>query len=311
MSSALHDTAVCPMCRADLVWDVHVARCRACGAAYEIHDGMPVLRPRDVENEPSKAAQLAYYAGVADEDEYEITRPRGTPPLHQWFLAEKSRRALSALPVRTLTTALVVCGGSGLDAEWLTRSGLKTVCTDISIDATERAAERARRFGLGYETAAADVERLPFPDRSFDLVLVHDGLHHLDRPAVGLAEMARVARHAVSVTEPAAAAVTRLAVRLGVAERVEDAGNEVARLTENAVADALESAGYVVAASERYAMFYRHHAGPVARAFSAPGLCAAARGGWGALNAVAGRFGNKLVVQGVRPQSHADTALVA
>jgi ubiquinone/menaquinone biosynthesis C-methylase UbiE len=43
----------------------------------------------------------------------------------------------------------------------------------------------------------ADAERLPFPDRSIDVVYVHDGLHHLARPEAGLAEMTRVARLAV------------------------------------------------------------------------------------------------------------------
>ena len=73
-----------------------------------------------------------------------------------------------------------------------------------------RARQRAlrsvrRRHGLEIEAVTADATRLPFADRSFDVVLVHDGLHHLEDPWLGLAEMARVARHTVSVTEPAEA----------------------------------------------------------------------------------------------------------
>jgi SAM-dependent methyltransferase len=46
----------------------------------------------------------------------------------------------------------------------------------------------------GLELHAYDGRRLPFPDRSFDTVLMCAVLHHLDEPGVLLAEAARVAR---------------------------------------------------------------------------------------------------------------------
>ena len=47
-------------------------------------------------------------------------------------------------------------------------------------------------------------------------------------------------------------------------------------------------------------MFYRHEPGPAVRALSQPGFFGAARLAVVAANAVAGRLGNKLVVQAVR-----------
>jgi SAM-dependent methyltransferase len=53
-------------------------------------------------------------------------------------------------------------------------------------------AENASRLGLPVETRAADAERLPFDDQSFDLVLGHAVLHHIPDLARAFGEFARV-----------------------------------------------------------------------------------------------------------------------
>ena len=113
--------------------------------------------------------------------------------------------------------------------------------------------------------------------------------------------MARVARRAVCVTEPAQASVTRLAVRLGLALEREEAGNRVARLTTGEVARELASHGFRILRAERYAMLYRHEPGLPMRALSLPLVFPLARAGLLAVNRLVGRFGNKLVVVGVKP----------
>src|SRR3954464_11699833 len=52
----------------------------------------------------------------------------------------------------------------------------------------------ARELGLTVETLAADAERLPFADESFDLVLGHAVLHHLPDLDTALSEFVRVLR---------------------------------------------------------------------------------------------------------------------
>jgi SAM-dependent methyltransferase len=187
-----------------------------------------------------------------------------------------------------------------MDAEFLARSGAQVIVSDISIGAMQRARERARRYGLAITPIVADVERLPFRDRSVDLVYVHDGLHHLATPFAGLAEMARVAGFAVSVNEPARAAVTALAIRLGLALEREPAGNRVARLRPQEVTAELGRRGFRIVHAERYGMYYPHTPGRLFRALSSrsvfPIVCAGTR----SVSRLAGGLGNKLTIQAVR-----------
>jgi SAM-dependent methyltransferase len=236
-----------------------------------------------------------------EDPEFEITRPHGATRLYRWLLEEKFRRSVEGIAESVPGwTALAVCGGSGMDAELLARAGAQVVSADISLGASRRAGERARRFGVEILPVVADAERLPFADRSFDLVYVHDGLHHLEHPDAGLAEMARVARRAVSITEPARAAATRLAVRLGLALEREEAGNRVARLDPGEVAALLRARGFDVVVAKRYGMLYRHRPGAPSRLFSTRALFPLVEAALRGANAVAGPLGNKLTVQAVR-----------
>lgn len=64
---------------------------------------------------------------------------------------------------------------------------------DLSGRIAEVAAETARRHGVEAVTRQANLERLPYPDGSFDAVLCAQVLEHLLDPAAGMRELARVA----------------------------------------------------------------------------------------------------------------------
>jgi len=298
LTAQLLDRLACPGCGGALRDHDQELACGTCGAAYPVEGGVPILLA--AQSDGHKAAQIDFFdAGPADD--FGVTRPRGAPALHGWLLAEKFRR--SVLGVEDLlpgSTALTVCGGSGLDAEFLARAGARVILTDISLGVLQQAAERARRFGLDLDLVVADAENLPFRDGSVDVAYVHDGLHHLERPDLALAEMARVARRAVSVTEPAAALTTSAAVRLGLAEHIEEAGNVVRRLTLAEIVSELAAHGFAPVAPHRYAMYYRHWPGRAARLLSRRRLLRPATRGFLVANRFAGRFGNKLAVQAIR-----------
>ncbi len=291
---------VCPGCRSNLEWQTQAIRCTGCGAVYELVEGIPVLsRPGGTDEDAQKGSQAAFFDEA--DPEFEVTRPHGSPWLYRSLLAEKFRRSLEALalPPEGLTAA-AICAGSGMDAEFLARVGASVISTDISLGAACRTRERARRYGFEVLPVVADAEALPFRDRAVDLLYVHDGLHHLDSPQAGIGEMLRTSRWAVSINEPAQAAATSLAARVGLSEHYEEAGNFIARIDPERLAAEVSAAGFDVVRKQRYAMLYRHEPGRAARVLSQPGIRNVTLAGLRAFNAVAGGIGNKLTLQAVR-----------
>lgn len=80
-------------------------------------------------------------------------------------------------------------GGTGRLAQVLAQSGARLTVADFSHGMLRIA---ARKGGLGPTRAA--VERLPFPDASFDRVLMVDALHHVYNQQQAAHEMFRVLR---------------------------------------------------------------------------------------------------------------------
>lgn len=74
---------------------------------------------------------------------------------------------------------------------------------DLSEAMVRRARQAAERAGLEKRLSfeLADAKRLPYPDRSFDLVISNSLLHHLSDPVPALDEMARVSRGPVFIRD--------------------------------------------------------------------------------------------------------------
>jgi uncharacterized protein YbaR (Trm112 family) len=310
--SELRGLLVCPACRGDLggIADVRdgEVRCSACAASYAVRDGIPILLPpgfdaSSVHDEAEhthahKRSQAAHYDAAAAA-EFEITRPHGAPAAYRAMLREKFARSIAGLPDLRGLAVLDACSGSGMDAEMLARAGARVIALDVSEGCARRAEERARRSGVEYLAVVGDVEHLPLRDAAVDVSYVHDGLHHLEDPATGLRELARVARRAVSVIEPADALGTAVAVRLGLALAREEAGNRVARLRADETVATFARLGFD-ATARRYLMHYPHQPGAVMRLASSPVLEPMYRAGRSTANALVGRWGNKLQVTALR-----------
>jgi SAM-dependent methyltransferase len=301
----LGELVVCPICKTEMDWQADQIRCFQCARQFRILDGIPVvlideqLSSHDELEHDHKANQSAYF-DRGELAEFEIHRPRHTARLYRWLLQEKFRRSMSGVePLLPGALALTVCGGSGMDADFLAQRGAHVIASDISLGAARRCRERSRRYGLAIIPIVADVECLPFRDKSIDLVYVHDGLHHLRRPMAGLAEMTRVASRGISITEPAEALLTTVAVRLGLAKEYEEAGNRVCRLRATDLKRALDSLGFDVVHTERYAMYYPHQPGRMFAMLSRPTVFQLVTWLWRLANFVSGRFGNKLAVSAV------------
>lgn len=119
------------------------------------------------------------------------------------FYVDVLQAALRDGALRADDRVLVVCGGVKDEAS-LREAGLRNF--ELS------------NIGGNVEV---DVENLPYPDASFEVVIVHSGLHHCASPHRGLLEMYRVAKRCLILFEPADNLVTRLGQKLGIGQTYE------------------------------------------------------------------------------------------
>ncbi len=194
---------VCPACREPLAdWS-----CVACGRDYPEVAGLPDCRIAsdrflDLASERAKAERLdrlapgldleglaeAYYAMTADVE----PRRRGFYLAHI-LGAEARGSALAALLPRTGKILELGCGTGGLLAA-AARRGLTIEGVDIALRWLVVARRRLDDLGLTVPLVAAEAEHLPYPDASFDAVVVDSLLEHVDDPWLVLREASRVLR---------------------------------------------------------------------------------------------------------------------
>ncbi len=91
--------------------------------------------------------------------------------------------------------------GEGFVAGDLARRRPEIAVTGVDLS-PEAIAYAQERFGKLARFRTGSVYKLPFSDRSFDLVLCSEVLEHLDEPEKAIAELKRVARSHVLITVP-------------------------------------------------------------------------------------------------------------
>lgn len=131
---------------------------------------------------------------------------------------------------------LLMCAGEGMEGSTLCDMGYRNVTvSDISEVAVAEALKRDKRL----RGIALNAEHSAQPDRSFDLVIVQDGLHHLQNPVLGFTEMLRIARVGALFLEPHDSGIGRM---LGTKwEKNGEAVNYVFRWTRKLVQDVASS----------------------------------------------------------------------
>ena len=134
--------------------------------------------------------------------------------------------------------SVLICGvGGGADLEyWLQHLPMKSCfAIDFSYEAIRATQRRVRNHRLPSITqyVKADIESIPLRDRSVDLVIATQVLHHTLDPAQACKEMFRVAKRGVLLLEPAHTAMVRLLSIAGIARAEESAGNVVLRFRQS------------------------------------------------------------------------------
>ncbi|MEO8161995.1 MAG: class I SAM-dependent methyltransferase, partial [Arenimonas sp.] len=101
--------------------------------------------------------------------------------------------ARAALPMLAPGDVLDVASGDGVLAELLAPHSHRYVCIDNSSKVVLAASERLRRLER-VEVREGDMQALPFDKPQFDLVLLMHALTYAEKPALAVAEAARVLR---------------------------------------------------------------------------------------------------------------------
>jgi SAM-dependent methyltransferase len=114
------------------------------------------------------------------------------------FYCEVLRKLMAAEKISISDSVLIVCGGP-LDESVMREVGFPNVKL-TNIDGVEE---------------TQDAENLSYADGSFDVVVVHAGLHHCHSPHRALLETYRVARKAAIAFESRDSLLMRIAVKLG------------------------------------------------------------------------------------------------
>ncbi|MFT3755899.1 MAG: metalloregulator ArsR/SmtB family transcription factor [Pseudoxanthomonas sp.] len=101
--------------------------------------------------------------------------------------------ARSALPLLETGDVLDIASGDGVLAELLAPHSHRYVCIDTSARVVAAAGERLRKL-KNVEVREGDMHALPFTAGSFDLVVLMHALTYAAKPALAVAEAARVLR---------------------------------------------------------------------------------------------------------------------
>jgi ArsR family transcriptional regulator len=117
--------------------------------------------------------------------------------LGRQYCPGRSWEAIGHLALR-LTPRIVIAdlgAGEGLISQLLARRAKKVWCIDNSARMVEVGTALARKNGLAnVDYRLGDIERVPLPDRSVDLAILSQALHHAQHPQRAVDEAFRILR---------------------------------------------------------------------------------------------------------------------
>jgi ubiquinone/menaquinone biosynthesis C-methylase UbiE len=144
---------------------------------------------------------------VADGPRFQDANPMSSYVLH-WRLREAMRRLDLADPtIPRDSKILILCASDGLEGTALADLDWTNITvSDLSQSAADTAVLRDPRL----KALVLNAEDSGLPHNAYDIVLIQDGLHHLQRPVQGFTEMLRIASRAAIFMEPHQSLVGRL-----------------------------------------------------------------------------------------------------
>jgi 2-polyprenyl-3-methyl-5-hydroxy-6-metoxy-1,4-benzoquinol methylase len=240
--------------------------------------GVTAVRPEGADVETSSEAYARRFAGAVG----------------AWFLRTQESATLRMLAPYRGATVLDVGGGHGQVTAALVAEGFRVTVFGSSECCRRRiepfVAAGTCRFQSG------SLLGLPYPARSYDVVLSYRLLAHVARWRALLIELARVTRRALLIDVPTRASVNCLIPWLfSLKKRVEGDTRSYRLFDEREVVEVAASAGLV--ADERYPQFFLPMA--LHRAVGVPAFSSTSERAFRTLGAT-GRFGSPVIVKLVR-----------
>lgn len=111
-------------------------------------------------------------------------------PFYEKMIGEANAQVLlNFLDLQRGQLILEAGGGTGRVADKLSGDGRKVFIADLSFQMLRQAQQKN-----GLLCSTCDVEFLPFPDNSFDRIVIVDAFHHFTNQSAALREMWRVLR---------------------------------------------------------------------------------------------------------------------
>lgn len=228
---------ICPICRTPMK-NSNKWLCCNNGHKAVVENGFPDFINFSTTAMDEKMIQANFHDDEEKNEKFEeiVLRPYDYNKVHaeSWLYHLKYFKKI--LPLKLgfdlENTNILNCGcGGGFEAQYFADNGAKVVGFDISKLRVEAA---STRFVLNNNTGffyRGDASILPFPDRTFDLVLYHDSLHHVPIEEIPRAvrEAARVAKRGVVLLEANDSPLSLILESFGLATSIERAGNYVFR----------------------------------------------------------------------------------
>jgi SAM-dependent methyltransferase len=173
---------ICPACHGELRFEPGLAACQACAAQYPVAGRIPLM----VNGLSSDGFGHDLYRAQLHGNYFEKV-------FHADRIETLVRLVTSELALHPDARILDVGCNTGPMLIPLRRRGYNVVGIDISPNDVAQAERYLAERGLASDgLAVADGVRLPFRDRSFDLILLIDILEHTDLPERVVAEVRRL-----------------------------------------------------------------------------------------------------------------------
>lgn len=212
MSVSNKSIFVCPACHGMLKTRESALCCASCGAQYPVREGIPVFTEDGDVRDLEEMQHLVERLESMDETAFPDPAARFRLPNRPFSLARHrtEKRAFDKFfrkytDLDSLRILDISCG-VGREAQMLLAAGATDITLlDISFPAV---AYTRKTFPLYYPDrrllyCVSDAAQLPFPDNTFDLVLVYASAHHYPDFRRFLSEVTRVSARLCLISEPA------------------------------------------------------------------------------------------------------------